>query len=988
MNKLANMRHWSERMSPNFGMGRPNMPVNPMNPRRDTMSQQAASIAMQQPLDAPSPIVHYAFNVPFASDLAGPNTEDILHSTKDAVMRWTHSVDAPDDVQVHELPVHTQNLAHLRKTCKDITNGPFSIEAHVVSTTPKNAKGSQVTTVCLSGSQEMVQKTREMILNDNQTFLRCTTVDVEGELVCDLAAATPVLKPQVMTTLDGISEYCGVDIFLLGPKLTPVVDGMTGDAEMRRDQRWRVAIYGDILSVDHAKTRVLIHIDTLLGRLVDALKLDMTLHQVVCGRQRKNIKLIESSTGTAIYFPSPFSQMYRYCPPNAKRRDPNDILITGETPQAIELAKQKIHETVTRTRLYMKDVNIPAAKIDSVLLNRMDKVRKILEANGTYVLFPVLATGKNMVRVQGNEGLHVERTVREIMSLAGQFYSASWFLLAPEGHQMPPQARQLPSPTDICTMIGDVCANSDADVSFDNNFQMTGSDDAVKTALMVMSDMRFLVQGNHQLRVKIELANEHREFVSGKKNGKINKIMSQSNVTIIFDGFNDYNFNIDVGAASYDAMKQGLALVEQEMPASISFHVPDQYHKRIIGIGGQHIQSIMKKHSVFVKFSNAMDRGGMGREDDDIKVDNVICRTPARNAQNLDAVKNEILEMVDRADSEYTSQIVNVDRLYHRQLLARLAEIDELESKYNCKIVFPSTEQASDEVTVNGPQWQVPHCVDEFLGMVPDNHELVLTRTPGLVKFLESPAFVRDLVSKLKNQYEVEVSVHQDSEELAPDGSSALALRWTFTRNNAGGLGDAVDFMLAELTGAGVEVTILKGSIPRPKSDSFEDSLQYFDSKLLQHAPAPIAADSPVKAAFEGEVARERSTIFDKLRKPGSMTSISSFLDRRKNSSHSNHANFFKGSSNVSKSSLISIESTRSFNADRNPWNDSGVNLNEEDHPWAHRPLGNGTDKLTPVPHPGDVTPRHSTRASGDSGRPSTSHSTNSGYPGPVGPFR
>ena len=39
--------------------------------------------------------------------------------------------------------------------------------------------------------------------------------------------------------------------------------------------------------------------------------------------------------------------------------------------------------------------------------------------------------------------------------------------------------------------------------------------------------------------------------------------------------------------------------------------------------------------------------GGFGREDDDAKVDNVVCRTPARNAQNLDAVKNEILEMVD-----------------------------------------------------------------------------------------------------------------------------------------------------------------------------------------------------------------------------------------------------------------------------------------------------------------------------------------------------
>lgn len=120
------------------------------------------------------------------------------------------------------------------------------------------------------------------------------------------------------------------------------------------------------------------------------------------------------------------------------------------------------------------------------------------------------------------------------------------------------------------------------------------------------------------------------------------------NVQIIFDGFNEYNFYIDVCGNQYESTKNGLDLVEQEMPASISFHVPDQYHKRIIGIGGQHIQRIMKKYSVFVKFSNAMDRGGMGKEDDDIKVDNVICRTPARNAQSLDLVKQEIMDMVEK----------------------------------------------------------------------------------------------------------------------------------------------------------------------------------------------------------------------------------------------------------------------------------------------------------------------------------------------------
>lgn len=79
------------------------------------------------------------------------------------------------------------------------------------------------------------------------------------------------------------------------------------------------------------------------------------------------------------------------------------------------------------------------------------------------------------------------------------------------------------------TMLGDICANSDAEISSDKQtFNLTGSDDAVKAALEVMSDIKFIVQSQYQIRVKIELASEHKEFVSGKKNGKINKIMGAS----------------------------------------------------------------------------------------------------------------------------------------------------------------------------------------------------------------------------------------------------------------------------------------------------------------------------------------------------------------------------------------------------------------------------------------------------------------------------
>lgn len=78
------------------------------------------------------------------------------------------------------------------------------------------------------------------------------------------------LKTSVTQTLDFTSKFCGVDIFLLGPKLTSVSDGLNGDGELRRDQRWRLAIYGDMLSSEHAKTRVLIHIDLLVGTLQTA----------------------------------------------------------------------------------------------------------------------------------------------------------------------------------------------------------------------------------------------------------------------------------------------------------------------------------------------------------------------------------------------------------------------------------------------------------------------------------------------------------------------------------------------------------------------------------------------------------------------------------------------------------------------------------------------------------------------------------------------
>jgi hypothetical protein len=259
------------------------------------------------------------------------------------------------------------------------------------------------------------------------------------------------------------------------------------------------------------------------------LKLELSLHTIICGRTRKNIRLIEAKTQTAIYFPPPFPRVYGYTPPGAQKRGDDEVWLTGSSPEACHQAKKMIHELVLNTKCYVKEVAVLPHKIDCILLDRLDKVRKVMETNGSYVLFPSLGSQRGVIRVQGTEILHVERTVREIMALAGQFYSASWWVL----HQdMSAQGNsRLPSPSDIRAMLSDICANSGADLAFEKfSFSINGSDDAVKAAMVVIHQIPFVKRAQYQMRVKIELANEHKEFVSGKKNGKINKIMGQSKV--------------------------------------------------------------------------------------------------------------------------------------------------------------------------------------------------------------------------------------------------------------------------------------------------------------------------------------------------------------------------------------------------------------------------------------------------------------------------
>lgn len=93
---------------------------------------------------------------------------------------------------------------------------------------------------------------------------RSATVHVDANIVQD--AATEKIRTSVLDHMDRVAQYTGTDVFLLNPKNADSDDELNSGVEPNNlDQRYRVAIYGDVESVEHAKTRILIMIDQIVS---------------------------------------------------------------------------------------------------------------------------------------------------------------------------------------------------------------------------------------------------------------------------------------------------------------------------------------------------------------------------------------------------------------------------------------------------------------------------------------------------------------------------------------------------------------------------------------------------------------------------------------------------------------------------------------------------------------------------------------------------
>lgn len=189
MHKISNLtgsaRHGWEKMTPsmNFGMQRqPQQPHDQLPLPAAPSSKRAIDVAPTRQTAPRYNPLNLSFNVPFSSNLAGPDVADIIHATPGAFDRWTHSGDADElQLQNHHLPVHVENVENLRNMCKQMSEASEGrLQASVTSSAPRTIPGMQlgplqalVTNVCLSGDAELVRRMRGRILTDTPISLVC-----------------------------------------------------------------------------------------------------------------------------------------------------------------------------------------------------------------------------------------------------------------------------------------------------------------------------------------------------------------------------------------------------------------------------------------------------------------------------------------------------------------------------------------------------------------------------------------------------------------------------------------------------------------------------------------------------------------------------------------------------------------------------------------------------------------------------------------------
>lgn len=133
------------------------------------------------------------------------------------------------------------------------------------------------------------------------------------------------------------------------------------------------------------------------------------------------------------------------------------------------------------------------------------------------------------------------------------------------------QIKKYPDASDIKTLYR-IARDTGADIIQQKSvIEIWGYRNSIKKAFTQVVQLDWVKKTLKQTKFQVELAETHRDFINGKKNGKLNKIMNTSGCKLeLSDTYNGFNFLIDIYQGPEGGL-QGLELLE--VLAKFSIHI-------------------------------------------------------------------------------------------------------------------------------------------------------------------------------------------------------------------------------------------------------------------------------------------------------------------------------------------------------------------------------------------------------------------------------
>jgi len=725
------------------------------------------------------------------------------------------------------LPSVTETIVTFAVAAASADKPGFQKTAEAIKTSKVNVKheekpdGTSQVIVQITGNAEQVGEARSKILRS----LPVTVTQITQGPAADLTS-NGTLKAPFKARFDEIGKLTETIISLSS---LPVKAGEIS-----------LEITGLAARVDQAKLRLLIALDEIAGLSVGKLNLPAKVIPSLAGRRRIAVEHMMKEHGCNIYIPTSAA-------PVGEDED-MELIITGPQ-EAVEGVRTHLQTFATKKQatILTQQIKMTPYKTEWLLLTSWDKIRDIMDTTGVFIGFPAAGTQVDHVNIYGDKPALMTKCITKFLNLCASLISAQVFLSKQVFEITKASQANLAMPDlQRIQQIATDLAKTGAEIVYkDSTFSMYGEEGDVLAALITAQSVSSITSSVGEYKLSVELVSEHRDFLSGKKNGKINKVMRTAGSKVKFFEYNTHNMLVEISSDVPQRTTEGYKLIKDELPADLNFHVPESAHKRIIGVGGKNIQSIMKQFGVYVKFAGSdefLSVGGMLPQEE-----NVIVRTPTKNGANLYNLKQNVMEMVYGQNVGPVTLGLSVPRRFHFWLATtKHNRITDIEQRTGIAIKFPAREVGSPVLTLLGIEASAHLAASMIKDLLPVQLDYTIPPSAELKRYLETNDW-KDTERRLRNELEVWVSCRTSEE----DGSFMLRM-WT-ARVTAGFLKAAVAQVVEALQSHKVPLLANQNSreeVPKtPHIDKKMGEFPIVDRNLTNGSPADApAVVSPLTA--------------------------------------------------------------------------------------------------------------------------------------------